>query len=339
MAHAPTRLPVHKVIIASLGALTLMLFVLSLFLPAATVTGNAQQQSTPSSPMSITVTATLTPSPTITLTPADGQERQLQEVPVLSRPRARVREIFAAGQKSGETNANVITKIGGSNSTSTAFLWPLDSDYYNLGPYQYLQETIDFFKGSFSQPSVAAQVGFNALTVLDTTWADPQLCKANETPLSCEYRRKQPAVAFIMFSANDLIHLTPERYEFALQQIIEQSIEANVIPVLTTFAQRPDSQWEKMIEFHLIMAAVAEEYEVPLINLWLAAQHLPEMGVGDDNIHYTRSGILDFNGEQNLRGHTLWSLLSLLTLHELREFIPMETDSSTSATPTPVQPT
>jgi hypothetical protein len=121
-----------------------------------------------------------------------------------------------------------------------------------------------------------------------------------------------------MFSANDLIHLTPERYEWALTQLVEQSIAQGIIPVLTTFIQRPDFRWEKMIEFHLIMAEVADEYRVPLINLWLAGQTLRNMGVGGDNIHYTRGAILDFNGQQYRYGHTLWSFLTLQVLDDLR---------------------
>lgn len=292
-------------------------------------------------PPTATFTPSLTPSPTptthpptLTLTPSDNdQEVLLRAVPILSEPSERVREIFRAGQLAGN-HANVITKVGGSNSTSTAFMSQFDVGEYNLGPYEYLQPTIDFFSGSFSQTSLAAQVGFNAFTVLDPIWADSARCYPNETPLACEYRRKKPSVALMMFSANDLIHLTPELYELALSQIVEISIDAGVIPVLITFVQRPDSRWDKMIEFHLIMEKVATTYEVPLINLWLAAQTLPNMGVGADNVHYTRSGILDFRGDQYVRGHTLWSFLSLQMLHNLRETIPMVLPPATP-TPTP----
>lgn len=257
-------------------------------------------------------------------TPDSDPEAELRAIPILPTLHLpTVREIYQRGQEAGHP-ANRLTKIGGSNLMSSAFLYPLDYGVYDLGPYEdNLRATVDFFAGSYGRASVAAQKGFNALLLLDVFFADPERCRIKETPLSCEIRRSQPSVAVVMFSPNDLQHVESDAFRESVEEITRQLAEAGVIPILYTFMQRPNSYFEKHLEFNLIVADVAAEYRVPLVNLWLAGQALPEMGVQADNVHYSYSGTLDFNGDEEIKGHTLWSLLTLQTLDKLRREIPM----------------
>lgn len=247
---------------------------------------------------------------------------QLSAVPVVPSATARSREIFAAGQRMGN-NAHVVAKVGDCNTENVAFLRPLDTGNYSLGQYGYLAATINFFSGSFSRESVAGRTGYSALTVLDATWADPRQCKAGDSSLWCEYTLIKPSVALIMFGSNDIFTLTVEQYSHALRTIVEYSINGGVIPVLSTFPNQPS---DTLLQLNIATVNIARQYDVPVMNLWLPAQSLPNWGMASDMAHLTYSGsaTVSFNGEETQYGFSLRNLVVLQTLDALRTGIPME---------------
>src|SRR5258708_5805147 len=184
--------------------------------------------------MAQTIPPTPSLAPTLTLTPGRGLESQLQAVPVLSGIGPTLRTIYLKGQQLGN-HPNVFAKVGDCNTKSDAFLMPIDHGLYRLGRYASLQKTISTFKGSFGRDSIAAQVGFNVASAQDNFWADPKVCKADESPVDCEYRVTHPAVAIIMFGANDALFFTPAAFRKYMGQIVEKSINDGIIPVLMTF--------------------------------------------------------------------------------------------------------
>lgn len=250
-------------------------------------------------------------------------EQALSAVPIMPVISDHVADIFKKGQKLGN-NAHVVAKLGDCNSESSLFLAPLDAGNYDLGPYKSLQTAVDYFSGSFGEKSVAAQGGFTALSVLDSTWADPAVCQPNETPVSCEYRRLHPSVAIIMFGTNDLYSLNSDEYEQAVREIIQDSLDQGVIPVLSTFTSNPDKsdRWGNVMRFNRSLVALAKEFDIPIMNFWLAARSLPNDGVADDNAHLTASGgSLSLNGEETWSGFALRNLLALQTLDNIRRKI------------------
>jgi hypothetical protein len=255
--------------------------------------------------------------------PADM--RRLEEVPILPESLdGSLRDIFARGQALGG-DSRAFTKIGDCNTDTSHFLAGFDRDQYDLGPYADLQPTLDYFAGWFEHVSLAGQVGFNALTVLDPLWADPNICPNGEGPLACEYRRHRPSVVVMMFGPNDMINLTEPQFAEAVRGIIELSLDEGVIPVLTTFTWHEDRQWETALRYNVILVDLADEYDLPLINFWRAAQALPNHGLMDDYTHLTDSGLPggDFtitfaHGEETFSGYALRNLLTLQMLDRLR---------------------
>ncbi|MBC7814616.1 MAG: hypothetical protein H7175_25900, partial [Burkholderiales bacterium] len=72
---------------------------------------------------------------------------------------------------------------------------------------------------------------------------------------------------------------------------------------------------------------VAERYEVPLINLWAAAQALPEYGLDGDSVHMQHDGFrfIKFDtGSETFYGVPLRNLLSIYMLDQLRHTLNME---------------
>lgn len=239
----------------------------------------------------------------------------LYAAPIISPVSAVMIDVFEQGQAAGN-QANVITKVGDSLSASRQYLTPFSEDEYILGPYDYLEDALLFYGDSIAEDSIAAQIGMSTYAVFDSFWANDEDCEPNESPLACEYRLKQPAIAFIMFGPNDTRSMNDEQYAGQLRQIVEETLEQSIIPVLSTFSVHPDDElyWQS-INFNLRTVKIAEEYEAPLINLWAAAQILPEYGLDEDRIHLKHSG---FNQLKYDSGHEIWYGLSLQNLLALR---------------------
>jgi uncharacterized protein YraI len=250
-----------------------------------------------------------------------AMEAQLVTVPIVPGVTARARDLYSAAIRAGR-NAHRFTKIGDCNSENVAFMYGFDWNNYSLGNYPNLQGTIEYFSGSFAQPSVAGKVGYSAVTVTDALWSDAKLCRQGEAPVWCELRTSNAAMVVIMFGANDISILTPERYESAMRRILDLSIQANVLPIVSTFPTDPaqPERWAKSLQLNLITVNLAREYDIPLINFWLAAKALPSAGMSADNAHLTtHSGSsIVFDGSENTFGFTMRNLVVLQTLDAMR---------------------
>ena len=262
-----------------------------------------------------------------------SMERRLDSYPVFYHfDTPHVRAIFERGQGLG-IRPNVFTVVGDSNTTNGDFLRPLGlhPNDCDLGDYSALQETVDFFSASpregednsFVNRSVAAAMGFSTALVLDPAWAEWRLCEPNESPLQCEYRLVRPSVAIIMLGQVDINegHLTVDEYRANMDEIVRTSIDAGVIPVLTTIVFLPYKEtYSLSLQYDMALLDLADTYQVPLLNLWPMAQRLPNYGIGPDNSHLsTRVGsFCKFNGPEKQFGNVLRNLLSLQALDTLR---------------------
>ncbi len=261
--------------------------------------------------------------PTILETPSPVEFRRLMEAPILPMISDHVREIFRQGQALGNV-PNVFTTLGDCNTDTAFFLHGFDMNLYDLGPYGDLQPTVDFFAGSFIHDSPTAQVGYSTSTMLDPLFASPQICQQGESSLECEYRRVRPSVAIMMFGLNDMCCLTEEQFSASARQIIDISLANGVIPVLTTFTWHHDRWWSQTLRFNAIILDLAEEYDIPVVNFWRAAQSLPDYGLVTGYTHLTDSGFpvteprIVFNGQEKTSGFALRNLLTLQVLDLLR---------------------
>lgn len=241
---------------------------------------------------------------------------QIPHVPQISNA---VVDIYERGQDMGN-DPTVVTKVGDSNSVVRGYLPPADEVDYDMGAYDILEETIDYFGASFQTGSIAARVGLNGFSVFDPIWSDPD-CEPNEYPLACEYRMSQPLAALILFGPNDLRALNTDQYLEQMTRIVEETIDAGIIPILMTFSNDPNSEFAvQAVRFNLILADIAETFDIPLINLWAAARDLPFNGLNADNSHMTSTGVnVIFRGQESRFGVSLQNFLVLHTLDALRD--------------------
>lgn len=246
---------------------------------------------------------------------ARAQAIDLAAYPIIPNPTPRVYGIFAHGQQLGR-DPHIVSKAGDCNSADWMFLHAFGSAQYQLGKYATLQHVVDQFAASFDQRTYAAHNGLNVLAVHDPLWANAEACEAGETPLQCEYRVHNPSVAVIMFGTNDLLVLTPEQFDQHLRRTVHETIQAGIIPLLSTFPrylQHP----ERSILYNQMVVRVALDFNIPLINLWLALEPLPGHGIDDDGFHLNGpiTGAGDFTNEANLQtGYPMRNLVTLQTL-------------------------
>ncbi len=259
---------------------------------------------------------------------------RLRSTPVLyNMDTQQVQAIFERGQQLGN-RADVFTYIGDSNSTGGDFLYPMGfgDRYCQLGRYTDLRQTLDYFsadsprvgqRNSFTNHSLAADNGLSSAGALDPFWAT-EPCASNESPVMCEYRIVKPSVAIILLGLMDVRYSTsPEFYHDNMEQIVQLSIEQGVIPVLNTNVVLPDQQtlsFDLSIRQNNALLDIVNEYQTPLINLWAAAETLPDFGIGPDRTHLKAEvgAYCSFDGPEQQVGGTLRNLLTLEALDELR---------------------
>ena len=270
-------------------------------LPSAT--HSPEPTSSPTHTETPTSTPTFTPTPDVRLDPADWQNWPV--VPTVS---ARAKAIYEQGLQTGNY-PDRFSKIGDCQNITTYFLAIFDNpDRYSLGPdYEYLQEAIDHFSGSYERESVATGGGMNVASVLSRYWVDLERCKGYETPLACELRLQQPAIAIISMEETWGRENKVENYEKYMRQIIETVIAAGTVPVLATKADNLEGD-------HLInqaLARLAYEYDIPLWNFWSAVQPLPNHGLLEDGFHLSH-GANYFDEPANLK--RAWPVRNLTAL-------------------------
>ncbi len=235
------------------------------------------QKTLPAAPV-FTDDPTQPPQFTRTLNPAE-EWMSLPVIPVISDT---AREIYQKGLALGN-DPNAFSKVGDCNALSVRFLTYFDgtpaSTYYNLESFSYLQGVIDQFNGSFKRESLAVGDGFNTSAILSPFRADPNYCDLSESPLECEYRIHKPSIALITIGTDD--YLKPADFKDNLRKIIEITINDGIVPILATKADNANE-----LDYNPIIASLAAEYNIPLWNLWLAQQPLPDQGLLD-NVHPT----------------------------------------------------
>jgi len=238
----------------------------------------------------------------------------LADYPVLPVSMGHAREIYEAG-RIRQTDPRVVSKIGDCITDNARFLTPFGSREFDLGGYGQLLGVVNHFSDSLAYHSLAAYDGLVTSAVLDPIFADPQSCLPGESPLRCEYRVHNPSVALIMFGAQDVLFTSTEDFDRNLRQIVHETIQAGIVPVLSTFPGNLEL-WEESIELNQIVIQIALDYDLPLINLWLALESLPNHGLNDDGRHLsvplTHAG--DLTGDNLRRGYTLRNLVTLQTL-------------------------
>lgn len=251
----------------------------------------------------------------------------LADYPTLAELTDTAKIILERGRAAGR-NPHMFSKIGDCMTAADYFLTAFGGEDYDLGAFTDLQPVVDYFStvepdtnpfktNAFASPGLSTDSGFTTSSVLDSTWADKDVCEANESPLGCEFRVANPAYALIMFGTNDVFYFEPGMFDYYMRLIVLETIQSDVVPVLYTFPVRPEFP-EKSLLFNQIIVKIAADYDLPLVNLVVALEDLPNQGVNvNDTIHMSlpdNDAVATFSDDTLQAGYTLRNLLTLQTL-------------------------
>ena len=291
-----------------------------------------------------TPTAAPTPAPPTIVSPAlpaldsfdsaSVAEIDLAAYPVIPEISANARAIYQSGLARGN-RPDVFSKLGDCMTENPYFLVTFAEGDYDLGAYQDLAPVLERYsqapartenwdKNSFATVGLAAASGFNIAGPLDSTWADPAWCEGGESPAACEYRWARPSLAIIMFGTNDVAYTDAATYNYFLRTLVAETIDRGVLPLLNTFPTRPEDP-EKSRLLNQIVVRVADDYDIPLINLNQALAPLPHQGVDpNDTIHLSvpADQQVDYFTEEHLQaGFTVRNLVTLQALQAVLEAV------------------
>ena len=233
--------------------------------------------------------------------------------------------IFQRGQQLGR-RVGAFSKIGDSMTVDGLMYSPIGAGAARLGDYAYLQAVLNTYLpvdvragNAFSNPSLAAGNGWTSATLLDPSAANSAICQPGETPLACEYRTVNPAIALIMIGSNDLVALSTDAYRANLQQIVAYSIEQGIVPALSTIPTRMAHE-ARSAEFNQIIVDTARANGLPLWDYGGAMRALADQGLSGDGLHPSAhpggfAYAADFTGDHLKYGYVLRNLYAMQMLY------------------------
>ncbi|MBI1258329.1 MAG: hypothetical protein GC204_12725 [Chloroflexi bacterium] len=193
-----------------------------------------------------------------------------------------MKQLYQAGIAAGN-DPDAFSKVGDCQNVTPYFLAPFaDKTNYDLGAFGSLQATIDHFAGSFDRVSASVDNGYNVASVLSPLWANHAVCTGGETPLACEARLHNPSIVIINMETW-WQHRPATEYEAYLDQIVQFWLARNVVPIVSTKAD--DLEGDNGINAAVVR--IADKYQLPLWNFWLAVQQVPDHGLSEDGFHLT----------------------------------------------------
>ncbi len=182
-----------------------------------------------------------------------------------------LQHIYQLGLTLGN-DPHAFSLFGDCQARPDEFLGGFETDeamFASLSPE--LQATVENFRGSFNRESPTAQDGTTPGALLWNSWHRGQFdCTFAETPVECELRIHRPSFVIIQIGT----HFESRNTDY-LRKIIEQLLDAGVVPILATKADNR----EKDERINQDMALLASEYDLPLWNFWAAVAELPDRGL------------------------------------------------------------
>lgn len=177
-----------------------------------------------------------------------------------------------------------------------------------------IQATIDRFNttGSFTRSSVA--VGTLTAQDLLNTATNPA-CNGVETLLQCEMRLANGSIVIVSIGYQDAINgLDNGTFQIQINQIVQQALNSNVIPVLMTIQPSTNPTVnDKINDFNEIIITTAETARVPVINIWRAMDELPNRGLTGEtpSVDPNGAGYLSNSPTAGANARNYYTLLTL----------------------------
>jgi PKD repeat protein len=222
----------------------------------------------------------------------------VEELPILPdlEPQAvrnRLRAIFDNGAAQGR-RAGVFSVIGDNMALQPGYLAPFADASLDTGSPDF-DAVIDWYnqidlgdgRTSFNRRSLAASSGWRVQDLLDPSRSDGASCNPGETPLECELRVSQAAVAIISIGMSDVGVTDPATFRATMEQVLQIVLSRGVIPVVTTIQPNPNNADQVAAINEALVEAIqnveaSSNTAIPIYNLWRAYTELPNNGLEGD---------------------------------------------------------
>jgi len=215
-----------------------------------------------------------------------------REWPIDTELSARAQALLHASLSNPDLDVRAFSKVGDCQMTTGTFLGGYANGKY-LVPDGY-QQTVAWFSTSLTAESITAANGLGISSVLNPMFglaAGYAQCERNETPLDCELRLRRPAVVLITMGTNwkPAGEVSFDKY---LRIVVDRVLASGALPVLGTKADNIEGDWK----LDQVIAQVANDYDLPLVNVWRSVQGLPNHGLeAPKNIYLTPDGWMQRN--------------------------------------------
>jgi len=236
-------------------------------------------------------------TPTSKPTRPAGARRQANRAPAfpvwVPRITPQQRAIWKNSALAGK-DPNFFTVVGDCNSQPSVYLRRLASGQFDASTLEpRLRTVVQRFAPSFGRVSLAAQGGFGSHSMMDPTWADGALCGTTMGPFVCELRISRASIVFISLGTQE--QYSWQQFEKHYRPIVEHALSKGVLPVLMTKADDIETASGAPSGYiNDVIRKVAQEYRVPLLDLWAATRDLPNNGLvdeGDKDFHLSYAGM------------------------------------------------
>ncbi len=234
-----------------------------------------------------------------------------------------VRQIAYRGQLNG-LRQDAFLAVGDSNTDTDIFLRPLGSPTYNptaAGLTAFGSDLVDTW-ATFRSPIDAS--GNNSFSrhgdANHRGWTTNQML----SKLPQEIAETHAGVALILAGTNDIhVYNNLDYYRSNLRAMIDTLSDAGIVPILSTIPRNRffgEISNQRALATDQVIAEVADEKRVPLLNLWRAVEPLPYNGIDAGNVHlnsspYTAGGL---NPVDLLYGQNVRTLITLQALSQVR---------------------
>ena len=265
--------------------------------------------------VTITTEPTETTVPTPTTLPTLVYDEDWKKWPVIpTEVSPAMKQLFQEGLLAGN-DPHRLGKIGDCQNIPLYFLGGLDREGRStLGENNSLQQTVDWYKGSWNRwpPSVhggqnivAVQIE-NPIMKFEDNYQDQ--CNKGEAYIDCEIRLWNPSVAVVSFE--ELWDGKTDVYAKWYESLIVKLLDHKIVPILAMTAKNEAA--------NQIIADLAVKYQLPVWNLWTPLQSLKNHGIRDD-FHLTIWGdIFDFTVVNNRSGWHVRNITALQAIDAVR---------------------
>lgn len=234
-----------------------------------------------------------------------------------------------------DLSADRFFKVGDSITKSPKFLACFDRTKVDgaASLSEPLRAALSSFRASplhlFSRESLSADDGWSAWQPL--AGAPP--------PLERELAAVAGRFALVQLGTNDIETSRVTTFARRLLRLVDRCLELGVLPLLSTIPERRDRDASrlKVPRFNAAIRAIAQARQIPLADLHLAFEGLPNTGLSSDGIHpgvYRSQGLMracDFGPEGLRQGFNVKNLLSLEALERARALFVGELPASEAA--------